>query len=207
MTPTSHFCLNFYAVTNVVNDTATGDPLMTVPLYITNTENIVGPGENDIVNLCFELHGTSDAYFNLISDGCVSVNAHYEEVLPSIPQEDINIIDSIHVRAVDDGGVCHNIDVSLDGCSASVDGISIDDMYRSQGISVRRFRNRVRIGVPNCQDIDLVMWVFCLNNTFWSTFRVNSDGTELLFQADMIRFVIARGLNLQERSHGLLGTK
>ena len=36
------------------------------------------------------------------------------------------------------------------------------------GITVRSFRNRVRIVVPNCANIDLVMWVSCLNTTFWS---------------------------------------
>ena len=156
-------------------------------------------GEDDPINLCFEVHGEDDAYFNLVSDACVSVNAHYIRVRP---EDNINIIDSIHVRAVDSNGACRNIDVSLNQCGASVDGVSVD-MYNSAGISVRRFRNRVRIVVPNCQDIDLVMWVFCLNNTFWS--REDENGTEITFRAEMIRFVIARGLDLAERSHGILG--
>ena len=156
-------------------------------------------GEDDPINLCFEVHGADDAYFNLVSDACVSVNAHYIRVRP---EDNINIIDSIHVRAVDSNGTCRNIDVSLNQCGAMVDGVSVD-MYNSAGISVRRFRNRVRIVVPNCQDIDLVMWVFCLNNTFWS--REDENGTEITFRAEMIRFVIARGLDLAERSHGILG--
>ncbi len=41
-------------------------------------------------------------------------------------------------------------------------------IFMVAGITVRRFRNRVRIVVPNCADIDLVMWVSCLNSTFWS---------------------------------------
>ena len=156
-------------------------------------------GEDDPINLCFEVHGADDAYFNLVSDACVSVNAHYIQVRP---EDNINVIDSIHVRAVGNDGICRNIEVSLDQCSASVDDVSVD-MYSSAGISVRRFRNRVRIVVPNCQDIDLVMWVFCLNNTFWS--REDADGNEVTFEAEMIRFVIARGFDLDERSHGILG--
>ena len=57
--------------------------------------------------------------------------------------------------------------------------------------------------VPNCQDIDLVMWVFCLNNTFWS--RTSTEENEVTFDAEMLRFVIARGLNLNEHAHGILG--
>ena len=156
-------------------------------------------GDDDPINLCFEVHGDNDAYFNLVSDACVSVNAHYIRVRP---EDNINIIDSIHVRAVGSDGNCHNIDMSLDQCGARVDGVSVD-MYNSAGISVRRFRNRVRIVVPNCQDIDLVMWVFCLNYTFVS--REDENGNEITFKAEVIRFVIARGLDLAERSHGILG--
>ncbi len=52
-------------------------------------------------------------------------------------------------------------------------------------------------------DIDLVMWVQCINTTFWS--RTSTDENEVIFHANNIRFVIARGLDLAERSHGLLG--
>jgi hypothetical protein len=118
--------------------------------------------------------------------------------------ESQNIIDAVHVRAVDNGGTCRNISVSLSGCSASVDGVSISSMYSQMGVSVRPYSNRVRIAVPNCAELDLVMWVMCQSRTFWSS-RLDADGQEITFNAEMIRFVIARGLNLQETSHGLLG--
>jgi len=104
---------------------------------------------------------------------------------------------TIGVRAVDNDNQCRNIQVDLDGCRASVDGVEITMPYRMAGISVRRYTNRVRIAVPNCEDHDLVMWVFCLDGTFTSR--------AVTFQAPMIRFVIARGLNLQETSHGIIG--
>ena len=192
-----------------MNDTVTGDPLMTVPLYIAD-KSALNVTDDDIVNLCFELHGTHDAFFNLVSDGCVSVNAHYNRVLPNDPREDINIIDGIYVRASDNAGVCRNIEVSLDrttsGCAAFVDDVSISSMYQSQGISVRVYSNRVRVMVPNCDDLDLVMWIFCRLNIFRSThLTVPNTDIEAAFTAPMLRFVIARGFNLQETSHGILG--
>ena len=209
-----HVIVNFCSAVTVVNDTAIGDPLMTVPLNIADKtsffeasiNNNIGP--NDIINLCYELHGRRDAFVNLVSDECISVNAHYELVQPNEPREDINIIDNIHVRATDSIGRCRNIGVALNEggvCTASVDGANIADMYQANGISIRRYTNRVRIMVPNCEDVNLVMWVFCRQSTFWSTFRTDNNGAELTFQADMIKFVIARGFNLRERSHGIIG--
>ena len=57
------------------------------------------------------------------------------------------------------------------------------------GISARKRKlNRVRISIPNCDNVNLVMWVTCERDP------------------DMIRFQIARGLSLLPTSHGLLGT-
>ncbi len=53
------------------------------------------------------------------------------------------------------------------------------------GITVQRFRNRVRIVVPNCADIDLVMWVSCLNSTFWS--RASISENEIILHATLFR--------------------
>ncbi len=177
---------------------------MTVPLFVENKSAIMPLlGENDIVHLCFEVHGQKDAYFNLVSDDCVSVNAHYEQIAPG---EDINIVDDISIRAVASDNSCHNIEVLLDQCTASVDGVVINDMYSMNDIVVRKYPSRVRIAVPNCGPTKgLVMWVICQTQTFWSTSRTNDDGTEFTFQGEAIRFVVARGLNLRVASHGILG--
>ena len=178
-----------------VDDTVTGNPLMVVPLNVGNSTRIeLGLGESDRVSLCYEVHGEANQNFNLVSDTCVSVNAHYMSVRSDV---DINVIDTIGVRAVGNDNQCRNIQVDLDGCRASVDGVEITMPYRMAGISVRKYTNRVRIA-PNCEDHDLVMWVFCLNITF--TYNYTST-----LQSPMIRFVIARGFNLQETSHGILG--
>ena len=176
---------------------------MTVPLYVQDKTSIMPIGEDDLVHLCFEVHGQPDAYFNLVSDDCVSVNARYVQVRPG---DNINIINNIAVRAVDRESMCHNISVDLEQCRAHVDGVQIDSMYSSANVSVRKYPRRVRIAVPNCNSATgLVMWVFCQTQTFWSTSNTNPDGTEVTFEGDAIRFVIARGLNLQETSHGIVG--
>ena len=198
-------CLSIYPFVPLavrrVNDTVIGDPLMTVPINLIDNSAIPKLGENAVLNLCYEVHGDTDTTFNLVSDGCISVNAHYAQVRPTESQ---NIIDAVYVRAVDNAGTCHNIAVSLSGCSASVNGVGISSVYSRMGVSVRPYSNRVRIAVPNCAELDLVMWVICQNRTFWSS-QTGSNGQEITFNAEMIKFVIARGLNLQETSHGILG--
>ena len=179
-----------------VNETVPGNPLMVVPLNVgDSTRTELGLGEGDHVSLCYEVHGDAYQNFNLVSDSCVSVNAHYTRARSDV---DINVIDTIGVRAVDNDNQCRNIQVDRDGCRASVDGVEITMPYRMAGISVRKYTNRVRIAVPNCEDHDLVMWVFCLNITF----TYNDTST---LQSPTIRFVIAHGFNLQETSHGILG--
>ena len=167
---------------------------MTVPLNIKNTA-LLGLNTEQIVSLCYELHGDDGVYFNLVSDGCVSVNAHYVAVGFDL---DINIIDAITVRAVDANGDCKSIAVGLQGCSFSVDGFLMDS-YSFGGIAIRKYHNRIRISVPNCADQDLVMWVICQNST------LEHPETWEHFAVEMIRFMIARGFNLNERSHGILG--
>ena len=178
-----------------VNDTITGDPLLTVPLNVgTDTQMLLGFNEGERVSLCYEVHGEADVYFNLVSDVCVSVNAHYARVRSDV---DINVINRIGIRAVDNASQYHNIMGDLNGCRAFVDGMEIPMSNRMGGIFVRKYSNRVYIAVPNCQDNDLVMWVFCQTGTF--------ENGNTTFNAPMIRFVIARGFNLAETSHGILG--
>ena len=108
-------------------------------------------------------------------------------------------MDAIGVRAVSNNGTCENICVGLQGCQATVNGVDINGMYRRDGISVHEDTNRVRIVVPNCADTDLVMWVFCMNG------QTEDPVTWEFFDFNFIRFVVRRGLNLAEESHGLIG--
>ena len=176
----------------MVNNTVVGDPFFTAPVNIDPAEL----GLTEFVSLCYEIHGRPETVFNFVNDECTVVNAHYYQPHSGI---DINVINIIAVRAVDGGGTCRNIQVDLSGCSASIDGALINTTYQSDGISVRRYPRRVRISVPNCKNIQLVMWVFCQSGTLNNPLNGDNMAT------DMIRFVIARGLSLTEESHGLLG--
>ena len=180
--------------------------IMTVPLHISNMsifENFI-PTESDLVviNLCYEIHGRAEQYFNLVSDSCVSVNAHYTRAHQLLRY---NIIDEITVRAVDLDGVCKNVAVSVSSCQASIDGMSLNSTYSSAGVSVRMYQNRVRISAPNCQNLDLVMWVFCEQNTLKGFLELREP--DITVDVNMLHFVIARGLNIRETAHGLIGNK
>ena len=188
------YSLSVSTTTVMVNDTLTGDPLMTVPIL---TDPNVMPGDV-ITSLCYEVHGEADKFFNLISDTCVSVNSHYEKAAIDNENITLNIVDSIGVQAYDQG-ICVNIGVSLKNCQATVNGANVSRRYNNNGISVRSFNNRVRISVPNCAPTDLVMWVFCTSG------RTEDPYTWKYYEFDFIRFVVMRGLNLDPTSHGLIG--
>ena len=175
---------------------------MTVPLYLTNTSALdhIELSANEVVNLCFEIHGRADEYFNLVSDSCVSVNAHYVRAHPLLGY---NIINEITVRAVGLDGTCRNIVVRVAGCQASIDGTVLNGTFSSAGVSVRTYSNRVRISLPNCQDLDLVMWVLCERNKLRGFPEQGEPNINV--GVDLLRFVIARGYNIRETAHGLLG--
>ena len=167
---------------------------MTVPIW-----NSMDVDPNDPpISLCYEVHGAADKFFNLVSDSCVTVNAHYWKSPIASPNIDLNVVDAIGVRTVSNNFSCVNIRVGLQGCQATVNGADVN-LYRSNGITVRKYSNRVRIAVPNCGDTDLVMYVFCKRG------RTEDPETWVYFDFDFIRFVVMRGLNLDERSHGIIG--
>ena len=175
-----------------------GDPLYTVPILV--SEDQLSALNLDKLSLCYEIHGESDQWFNLVTDDCASVNTRYVALT-----ERLNVMDSIGVRAADDAGRCVNIGVDVNECAATVNGapLSIMGRYSSEGVNVRRYRNRVRISVPNCADLTLVMWVICERRTLESPGEPGINVT-----GDMIKFVVMRGLNFGHRqSHGLLGNK
>ena len=128
---------------------------------------------------------------------CTNVNAFYNDAIAvdGYGSFEANFIQMIGVRAVGSSGVCQNIRVFEDEngvCSAMRMGAP--DVFplgtsEDDGIIVRRVRNRVRISVPNCEHISLVMWITC----------------EARSGVRSLRFDISRGLNLRPTSHGLIG--
>ena len=141
--------------------------------------------------LCYEIHGDANQWFNLVTDNCTTVNALYT------PLNDIlNVITKIGVKAVDDDNKCVEIFVNRSQCTVSVNGTDLEmGSYSSGNINVRRYSKRARISVPNCNDINLIMWVICEERIILSP---NVTG-------EMLKFVVLRGLNYGRRAHGLLG--
>ena len=177
-----------------VNDTLTDDLLITVPIYD------ILPGD-PLSSLCYEVRGESNHFFNLISDGCTSVNAYYERANTSSPNNTLNVITQIGVRAVGNNGVCTNIAVNLHrNCEALVNG-GPPASGPVDGIHVKRYASssRVRISVPNCGDTTLVMWVFCKSG------QIQDPTTLAYYPINFIRYVVMRGVSLNEKSHGLIG--
>ena len=94
----------FFTAGFLDDDLVVGDPLFTVPLYDQNGTSSGMP------SLCYEIHGSTDRAFSLVSDRCTSVNALYSAL--SIPDNG-NIISAIGVRAVNKLGRCIDIRVDL----------------------------------------------------------------------------------------------
>ena len=173
-------CLYLLPGAKFVNDSVIADPLFTAP---------VGNGD---AHFCYEIRGKPNTTFNLVSDKCTVVNAEY--VSMNIPQNG-NVVGAVGIRAADSAGNCHNIEVRLSPpgsrfvLDASIDGEAVTGVVRVDSVSVRRYLNRVRVAVPNCELVDLVMWVTVV---------------EMRGQ-NMINFIIMRGINLTPTSHGLVG--
>ena len=157
-----------------MNDTVIGDPLFTV--------NVRGRDES----MCYEVRGEAGAHLNLISDTCTSVNALYDS-LPRNPA--LHRMRKIGIKSAvfaDGTGGCSEIEIDVDNCTASVDGVPCDKMAQIGDISIRQYaRRQWRVRVSNCARPSAVMWITC--------------------SGEMLRFRIARGSSLAPTSHGLLG--
>ena len=103
-----------------VNDSAIASVLYTVPLRTMNTSNII-----EGTPLCYEVHGRADRYFNLVSDDCTSVNAHY---VAAVRPRAGNVIDQIGIVTSDCSNRCQRIqvDVTTGGqCQTQIDRVDI----------------------------------------------------------------------------------
>lgn len=171
----------------ILNDTVIGDPLFKAVGWM--------PQQMSHINLCYEIHGAANQVFSLVSDVCVAVNALYAPMNNSALG---NIIQQVGIVAVDSSNNCHNITVTLTNGQCRTRRVSngVNRDYSTSfednfnGVAIRqRTLNRVRVSVPNCERVPLVMWVVC----------------ETVNEQQMIRFEISRGVNLRPTSHGLLG--
>ena len=179
-----YIIFHFIGTYDIVEET-----LYTVPLNI-DQHLIDAQPELAMAALCYSVDGRPNRYFNLVSDKCVSVNAYN---IPAQRANYFNVISKIGITAVDRDGNCQNIEVDQEDCSATVGAMSITNgmMYNVAGISVKQRRNGYRISVPNCEPSSVVMWVFC----------------KTIPEADMLKFIVARGNSLMPTSHGLVGKR
>ena len=180
------------------NATVVGDPLFSVPLNLQDGKDMLPAAVQDMTPfLCYEIHGQAGQYFNLVSDSCTSVNALYSQA-DAIDLEASyfrNTITRIGVQAVNSEGTCVNIDIDTQNLCipmVSEGGATFTEAmtFNSAGVNIRKNRNVIRISVPNCGDIRLVMRVTC---------------QQLTEEFPMIRLDITRGVSLTPTSHGLLG--
>ena len=162
----------FIADVTYVNDSVIADPQFTVSL------------KDGSRAMCYEVHGTSDDFYNIISDICTSVNAHFTQ---HPIQGHLNRISSIGVHAVtgDNATPCVDIQTDLAGCTTNINGTTVIMSKTVGNIHVRKYNHRWRVSVPNCERPHAVMWITC--------------------DQDMLRFDVVRGSNLRPTSHGLLG--
>lgn len=183
----------------LANDTVFGEPLYGVPLNLDEEELEILPREarSRTPHLCFEIQGQVNTHFNILSDICTSANALYT-ALESSPR--LNAVTRIGVTAINSNDECIFIDTGIQNdCVPAVTSanrtLSLEDgiRYNSNGVSVSKRRNNVRISVPNCASTRLVMYLTCIE-------REGGSGS-----FSMIRFDVTRGVNLSPTSHGILG--
>ena len=162
-----------------VNDTAMGEPLFTVPLWLNVSNLLNNPA------LCYEVEGKPDKTFNLVSDVCTSVNAYYS------PRKNVggsNVITQIGIIAKGISNQCRRILLNANGCTVAVNG-TVVSTYQQDGIAVDKIGDRVRVTMPNCGSPSLVAWIVC----------------EEVQNVKKLHFTVSRGVNLRPTSHGIIG--
>jgi len=141
-------------------------------------------------SLCYQIHGESNKYYNIISDRCVQVNVLYDAI-GSEPQAG-NYIKDVGIVAHNTAGGCNRIEVTGRRCTVTVDGNALNGSYDQDGVIITRTGRRVyEIVLPNCKGTeadDLRFRLRCV--------KVNNKG---VVHVDVIRNGGRAG------AHGLLG--
>ena len=169
--------------------------VMSVPLDI--DPSLLGLTANTL-SLCYQIHGKAEKYFNLLSDQCVSVNAH---VIQPHSDIDSNVMDQIGVRAIGNNGSCYNIMMNHHDCSVHINGQQLSDNtdFQEEDIVVKQYATSigqpqsVQISVPNCDSGSIDIFISC------TYYNIQNMATEIL------QFGSTRGEVLAEPPHGLIG--
>ena len=139
--------------------------------------------------LCYEVHGLQGEYFNLVSEPCLSVNAHY---MVQDPDKPLHFIDEIAVVATNAEGA--NIEMNIDRhCNLLVDGSTTSTVFlNSSGVlaeAIPAFNDVVIVATECGRDRETVLWMRCVPH-----------------EHGFMQLDISRDLGLRNSSsHGLLG--
>jgi hypothetical protein len=145
---------------DAVVDVITGGALLTVPIKVQSPAR----SPKFSTSLCYEVHGEVDEYFNLISDPCLSVNAHYSESDPTKP---LNSIDEIAAVVTNNEG--ENLNISVDRhCNFRLNNGPALRYLNSSGVMGVATTSLVVISTDNayCESQILVMTIECGVDTF-----------------------------------------
>ena len=125
------------------------DSILSNPLYSVSIDR---EGDPD-TNLCYEIHGESGAFLNLVSDVCFSINARYDEI--EGVDRGQNEIAELMIRTSDVAGICVDILIySEDNCSSVFvrsGGPSFDRLdrrFRRSGIQIDFVKSYIEILLP-----------------------------------------------------------
>lgn len=148
------------------------------------------------VDLCYELHGSPNTYYNFISDQCYSVNAHY--ALRRTRRRDLHIVDQITFHAANSLGQCVDVVIELDGstCQATANEAVLSSnggTFDRGGVHVQAFREKVLVSVPSCGGEDPELAVeFIIKCRGWRDVSV-------------MEFEVHNGKEISSAAHGLIG--
>ena len=141
-------------------------------------------------SLCFQVHGESGSYYNLISDECIQVNVLYEAFKNFNNQ---NFIKEIGILAQDSENNCTEIRLHANRCSLLIDDTALEESYNKNGIIIIKLgRQSFEITVPNCK---------------------NTKGDDIKFEMAcqrvqgqrIVHFDVKRGGGIKPGAHGLIG--
>ena len=175
------------------------DMVMTVALDIRPYE--LGVTESKTVSLCYQVHGEPGKAYNLLSDECLSVNAHLGQ--PDI-NIDANIIDIITIRTTGSNGTCYDIVVMRPNCAVYVNNqmIPLNNFFEEEHVFVfnkKKFARKptvVKVKVPNCgQHIVDHMLITCTD------YHIQHSTTA----TEVLEFKTVRGMSPTQPVQGLIG--
>ncbi|XP_065920074.1 uncharacterized protein [Dysidea avara] len=161
------------------------DPLYEVP--VTHTSEGMDP---TTTSLCYQIHGESNNYYNLISDTCIQVNVFYAAF--STNSDAANYIKAIGILAHDSGGSCIKIELQTKRCKLTIDDSSLNGSYSQNKIEVvSTGKQSYEVNIPNCkatQGDDLKFRMAC----------------QKVSDLKVIQFSVIRGGGLRPSAHGIV---